>query len=249
MRLIVTRPEPDDGRTAEALRTLGHKPLLSPMLDIVLEPAKPLPDRNFQAVLVTSSNAVLALANHPQRDRLAALPLLAVGDRTALEARRAGFRNARSAGGAVPDVVALARSSLDAEGRPLLYAAGENQAGDLAQALGGAGFSVDTVVVYRAEPRTSLADETVAALRAQAVDGVLVYSQRSAAAFALALRAAGLAPLSADIACFSMSEPAAEPLKAVARGPILVPERPDQISLFSVIERFEAGRTSTPAKA
>ena len=32
MRLIVTRPEPDDDRTGRALIRLGHEAILSPMI-------------------------------------------------------------------------------------------------------------------------------------------------------------------------------------------------------------------------
>ena len=57
------------------------------------------------------------------------------------------------------------------------------------------GFDVETAIVYRAEPRARLAKVAEAALKDGTADGVLLYSRRSAAAFALALRAGGLAPL------------------------------------------------------
>ena len=248
MRLLVTRPEPDAARTAEALRALGHEPLISPVLDLVFETAKPLLQKEFQAVLVTSSNAVRALAKHAERDRLLPLPVLAVGDRTALEARRAGFKNARSAGGALGDLSALVRSTLRPDAGPVLYAAGEVQAGDLGQSLTAEGFSVETAILYGAEPRLRLSDGAVNALRSGAVDGVLLYSERSAAAFALATCAAGLAPLAETVAFFCLSPAMAAPLRAIGGGPVLYPERPDQISLFAIIERFGARRRAASAK-
>ena len=49
MRLIVTRPEPDASRTAEALIRLGHVAILSPMLDIVTPvPGATLPESCFR---------------------------------------------------------------------------------------------------------------------------------------------------------------------------------------------------------
>ncbi len=244
MRLVVTRPEPDASRTAEALGKLGHEPILSPMLDILLDPAAALPEHAFQAVLVTSGNAVRALALHVDRARLVPLPLFAVGDQTAVEARRAGFAQARSAGGAVDDLAAMAAAALDPAGGPLLYAAGTAQAGDLAGMLTSRGFSVETAIVYEARARLRLAAAAAEALRRGAADGVLLYSRRSAAAFALALRAEGLAPLSDRIACFCLSAAVAEPLTAVSTGSIVVAERPDQISLFACVERAEQARLS-----
>jgi uroporphyrinogen-III synthase len=244
MKLIVTRPEPDASRTADALARLGHQPILSPMLDIAFDPAARLPQGALQAVLVTSSNAVRALALHEERARLVGLPLLAVGDRTALEAKRAGFSRARSAGGAVEDLAALVSADLAPAGEPLLYAAGAVQAGDLAGMLATRGFSVETVIVYEAHPRRRLAPAAAEALRGATADGVLLYSRRSAAAFALALRAEGLAPLAGNVACFCLSPAVAEPLVAVTTGAVVIAERPDQISLFGAVERATALRAT-----
>ena len=240
MRLIVTRPEPDASRTAQALVALGHAPILSPMLDVVADPAAALPKRDFQAVLVTSGNAVRALAAHRERGRVEALPLLAVGDQTALIAKRSGFVGARSAGGAVDDLAALVERQLRPGDGPLLHVAGEVVAGDLAGRLAAAGFEVERAVLYRTHARPRLAEAAADALRDGGADGVLLYSRRSAAAFAQALRAGGLAPLAGNIVCFCLSAPIAELLPAVATGPVLVAERPDQISLFALVERSGA---------
>jgi len=240
MRLIVTRPEPDAARTAEALARLGHQPILSPMLDIVLDVKAAIPDREFQAVLATSTNAVRALADHSDRGRLQDRLLFAVGDHTALQAKRAGFGAARSAGGATDDLVARVAAELSPAAGPLLYAAGDVQAGDLAGQLGKLGFEVDVAVVYRARARMRLAARAAAALRRDQAEGILLYSRRSAEAFAQALRLEGLAPLAASVACFCLSAAVAEPLAAVARGRIVIAERPDQLSLLASVEREAA---------
>lgn len=242
MQLIVTRPEPDATRTARALIRLGHEAILSPMLDIVIDANVKIPARPYQAVMVTSSNAVRALAARPVRPVTVEVPLFAVGDQTALEAKRAGFSVVRSAGGDLGDLVALALAELSPAAGPLLYAAGEEQAGDLAAQLGEQGLSVETAIVYRAEPRSRLANVAETALAAGAVDGVLLYSRRSAAAFALALRAGGLAPLDEKIACFCLSASTAEAVGKVTRGKVLVATQPDQIALFAIIEAEEANR-------
>jgi uroporphyrinogen-III synthase len=222
MRLIVTRPEPDDRRTARALIRLGHEVILSPMLDVVFDAKARIKRAAYQAVLVTSSNAVRALAARtggpPDRN----VPLLAVGDQTALEAKRAGFAEARSAGGNVDDLIELAT--------------GEAREGDLAGNLGKLGHNVEVAVLYRTVPRTRLAGVAEAALGEGSVDGILFYSRRSAAAFALALRAGKLAPLGEKLICFCLSHACGEPLQAVTDGEILIAERPDQLALFALIE-------------
>jgi len=236
VRLIVTRPEPDDMRTGRALMRLGHEAILSPMLDIVVDAKAAIPQRAYQAVLVTSSNAVRALAARAVPPVAAETPLFAVGDQTALEAKRAGFATARSAGGALDDLVALAAEALSPKAGPLLHASGEERSGDLAGLLAAKGFEVETVALYRAEPRKALANVAKDALTTDSVDGALFFSKRSAVAFAAALCAAKLAPLSSRVCCFCLSESVAEAIRGVAGGKVLVAERPDQIALFALIE-------------
>lgn len=249
MRLIVTRPEPDASRTADALRRLGHEPILSPMLDIWFDGQARLPEQPFQALLATSRNAIRALAAHPDRARLAGLPLLAVGDQTALEARRSGFAAARSAGGAMADLVALATSELRPAAGALLYLAGEDQAGDLASRLGEHGFQVDAAILYRAEARARLAPEAARAVRQGGGFGMLLYSGRSATAFAQAVRTDGLAPLPPEATAFCISAAAAEPVAPIAAGPVLVAARPDQLSLFALIEAAQTGSKPSAANS
>jgi uroporphyrinogen-III synthase len=242
MRLIVTRPEPDATRTAHALIRLGHIAILSPMLDIVTDRSAKIPTRAYQAVIVTSSNGVRALAQRAVRPVAVDVPLLAVGDQTALEAKRAGFSAARSAGGALDDLLALAGNELAPAEGPLLYVAGEERSGELGARLAERGFDVETAILYRAEPHAKLANVATDALEAGAVDGVLFYSRRSAAAFALALRSAGHAPLGAAVICFCISASTAEAVARVATGKVLVAEHPDQLTLFAMIEAEEAAR-------
>ncbi|MGH6841730.1 MAG: hypothetical protein ACREDV_06495, partial [Methylocella sp.] len=72
-----------------------------------------------------------------------------------------------------------------------------------------------------------------------------LYSRRSAAAFALALRAGGLAPLGENVISFCLSNACAEPLAAVTSGKVMVAEKPDQLALFALIEVEAAARSSS----
>jgi uroporphyrinogen-III synthase len=236
MRLIVTRPEPDATRTARALIRLGHEAILCPMLDIVADPKTPIPERPYQAIAVTSSNAVRALAGRTDGAVSRDLPLFAVGDQTALEAKRAGFRHARSAGGALDDLIEYLSGELSPEDGPLLYAAGEAQAGDLAGRMQAQAYDVVTAIIYRMEARPELSGVARDALRAGTVDGVLVYSKRSAEALAGALRTGGLAPLAKNVVVFFLSGAASGPMAGMTTGRIMIAEEPNQISLFALIE-------------
>jgi uroporphyrinogen-III synthase len=239
MRLLVTRPEPDGARTSAALRARGHDVLLAPMLSIESDPAVDLGPGPWGGVLITSANAARAIAAHPRRDELAGLRLFAVGRRSAEAAHAAGFADVASADG---DVAALTRLVVPRDDKPqvrlpLLYLAGEDRAADLGGALETHGIATQTVVVYRAVVATSLPPDVKDALAANALDGVLHYSRRSADAFtALALAAViDLKQLVTKHYCLSTE--VAEPLRQAGVAALEVAASPDEAALLALIDR------------
>src|SRR5680860_747701 len=79
MRVLVTRPEFDATREAEALTARGHEPVLAPLLAIEFLPGVSLDLDGAQALIVTSRNALRALAAHAELKQALALPLFAGG--------------------------------------------------------------------------------------------------------------------------------------------------------------------------
>src|SRR5215831_4789595 len=147
MRVLVTRPEADARRTAATLSALGHEARVAPLLSIEPVSDAELGPPPWQAILMTSANAAHAIARHRRFAELRALPVLAVGRHTADAALAAGFAEVASAGG---DAGALAAFAADrfANGPPLLYLAGREQARDLASDLAPRGLAVRTVEIY-----------------------------------------------------------------------------------------------------
>src|SRR4051794_24464559 len=91
MAVLVTRPHPDDETTANALRDRGFDVLCAPMLRFEPVPFQDDMDAVYGAVIVTSANALRAIASHLAESRLLKLPLFAVGEHTAAVARDSGF--------------------------------------------------------------------------------------------------------------------------------------------------------------
>ena len=172
MRILVTRPEPDNARTAAALRDLGHEVVLAPLLRIEAVANADLGPPPWSGVLITSANGARALAGHPRRGELLALPVLAVGGSSADAARTAGFTDVSSADGDASDLARLAAERFSGARHPLLYLAGEDRSGELSVA----GLTIRTVVVYRARAATSLPAHG-------RIDGVLHFSRRSVEAY------------------------------------------------------------------
>jgi len=229
MRLLITRPEPDNERTAAALRSMGHEVVLSPLLHI-----EPVPDADFgappfAAILITSSNGARALARHPRRAELMAMPVLAVGRISAEAARAAGFADVISADGNADDLARLAATHFAGAPHPLLYLAGEDRSGELALP----GLTVRTVVVYRAAKVEHFPPEVRAALDRGDIDGVLHFSRRSVESYIECDRDIAGPALRPTHYCLSAR--AAEPLRAAGATKIVLAAQPDEASLLALV--------------
>jgi uroporphyrinogen-III synthase len=196
MAVLVTRPHPDDEATAGALRARGFKVLQAPMLRFEPVPFHDDADARYGAIIVTSANALRAIAPHLAGSRLLKLPLFAVGEHTASAARDAGFGEVMTAKGdaaALRDLVlASVKTKQLKKAATLLYLAGADLARDLAGELGEKGFTVVTHTTYRMIPASSLPREICDAFVANRIEAVLHYSRRSARAFLDAARSGGV---------------------------------------------------------
>ena len=126
MRFLVTRPEPDAERTAKTLRSQGHAVTIAPLLRVETLENVEIGAGPWAAILVTSANAARAIAAHKHVAELRALPVLAVGERSADAMRSAGFADVSSAEGAAGDLTGLAAKRLK-RGDLLLYLAGADR--------------------------------------------------------------------------------------------------------------------------
>jgi len=230
MNVLVTRPEGDAARTAQALRARGHTVLVAPLMRMeTIEGAFGGP---FAAVLLTSANAARALTQRGQAG-LTRLPVFTVGARTAQAARESGFTQVESADGALGDLVRLVTARRP--GGRLLYLAGEDRAGDLAGDLAAHGIAVETAVVYRTAPVDTLPAEVVRALREERIDAALHYSRRSALTL---LRLAGevrLLNAAVKLAHYCLSDDVAAVLRESGAGHVVAAPVPTEDALFDLL--------------
>jgi uroporphyrinogen-III synthase len=234
MRLLVTRPEPDGARTAAALRARGHVAALAPLLRVEHDPAAELGPAPWRAVLITSPNAARAVAAHHRKAELIALPVFAVGRRSAQAAGAAGFSRVESADGDAQDLVRLVAAR--AAPGPLLYLAGQDRAADLAGALAARGFTTHTAVVYRAVAVSEFPPAIRAALAAREIDGVLHYSARSAQAFVSAAATAGIDVNALNTRHYCLSAQVAGVLRQAGVTDLAAAPHPDEPALFGLLD-------------
>jgi uroporphyrinogen-III synthase len=214
MRLLVTRPEPDGSREAALLAARGHLPVLAPLLKIEVSTA-PLELAGAQALIATSRNAIRALSAHPELSAALKLPLFAVGEATADEARKLGFGDVVTGPGTAAELGPLIVHCVRPERGPLVHLAGDTLAFDLSSALKPQGFTVRKAVIYRAVPVEALAGQVLELLEARRIEGVILMSPRTAGIFAALLAKHRLVTEAKRLICYCLSEAVAEEVAAL----------------------------------
>ncbi|MDQ0510449.1 uroporphyrinogen-III synthase [Ancylobacter amanitiformis] len=233
MRVLVTRPQPDAQATADRLAAAGHAALLDPLLLVETLADARLPAGAFDAVALTSVNGARLLGLRPELAALAALPLYAVGRRTAAAAP-AAFGTVHIAGGDGLALAGLLRGRL-APGMRVLHVAGEDRAVDLSAALAPAGIGVDLFVIYRAVAAPRLGATTMAAAREGRIDRAFHFSPRTAATLVARAGEAGLMGPFAQVTHLCFSAKVAAPLVAVG-WPTRIAAAPTEEGLFALLD-------------
>jgi uroporphyrinogen-III synthase len=230
MRIAVTRPKADAERTASALRKRGHEVLVAPLMRV--EPIDADLVGDWSAVVITSANALEAIAADPARNALHKRKLFAVGARSAAAACAAGFSDVESAEGDVRDLVKLLVERRVTS--PVLYLAGDDRAADLVGELAGHGIETEMRVVYRAVT-VPFPDELIEALSAREIDTVLHYSRRGADNYLAGAIAANVleAALKPRHAC--LAESAAAPLVKAGAAQVAIAAHPDEEALLALL--------------
>jgi uroporphyrinogen-III synthase len=236
LRFIVTRPEADARAVAQRLESAGHEVVKAPLMAIARRPGV-IPQRRYRAVLITSANGARALADHPDRQRLAGAEAHAVGPASAAAMRAAGWGAGavHQAPGDVAGLIAAVQAHLQPAEGPLLHVSGETVTGDLEGALARSGFAVDRVVLYAAEPARALPPTAARALTTGWADAVLLYSPRTAEIWVMLTAAAGLGTAAAMLRHLCLSEAVAKRIRAAfPEAPVAIAARPEEDAMAAL---------------
>jgi uroporphyrinogen-III synthase len=228
-RVFVPRARADAERTAAKLYAFGFEPVISPVLEIVATGAA-LPQGDYDAVLATSAKG---LEHAGEAGALRALPLHAVGARTARAAEAIGWRPCLVAGNARA-LLPLLRARYEAPAR-FLYLAGRDRRAELEDGLRAQGHDAAIVETYEARAASALTDEAKAAI-ANGGAVALHYSRRGVEIFLALAREAGLTEQIATLAHLALSQDVAEPLRRLGLAP-RVAEKPDEEHLLRLLDR------------
>lgn len=236
MRVLVFRPLEDAERSAQTLRERGKEPVVAPLFQVLPTGERP-PKGPFDALVLTSANAVPALENLPKSWR-GTLPAFCVGTRTADAAGKLGF-TAHSARGGRAELLTLILEHLP-KGKKLLLVAGRDRHEDLPQQLRDAGHEVTIWTAYEAKAVETLPPAAAEALRDGSADAALHYSPRSAEVFFDLAGKAELAEQARALPQLALSAAIAAPLISAGSDTVLVAEHPEEAALFAALDQLPA---------
>jgi uroporphyrinogen-III synthase len=178
--LLILRPEPGAGETAERARAMGLTAAVAPIFEVRATTWQAPDPAAFQALLLTSANA--ARTAGPALAAFAHLTCYAVGERSAAAATKAGFREVWAGLGDGATVIELMVS----DGvRRAFHPCGRDHI-----PLSRPGIHIERRVVYASDAVSALPREAVSALNDGAVG--LIHSPRAAARFAALADRAGI---------------------------------------------------------
>ncbi|WP_162916276.1 uroporphyrinogen-III synthase [Cohaesibacter haloalkalitolerans] len=233
MKILVTRPEIDQQQTIRALEQRGFVAIGSAVMDIVPLPFE-LPNEPWQGLVITSRNALRMLAP-ADLSTLVDVCLFCVGERTAVLARELGFAKVALVAANVAELEQQLLTALAPTDGPLLYLAGRIRTGALDRTLLQQGFAVCLREVYDMVARDALSDAALAAIEAEALDGILLYSERSCQILLSLIEQAGLSDKIKNVIFYCLSPRVALPLQGLSY-PLVVAEAPNERSLLACLE-------------
>ena len=223
----ITRTEPDNARTAELLREMGFDVLTVPVLSTCALQSH-WPSEMPEALVFTSPNGV---RYHQPRPELLDRPIFTVGDRTALAASSAGYRDVRSADGDVRNLEYLICSAMPPEGT-IFHLCARQPAGDLVGNLNRVGYDARRVAVY--ETRTLSVGKLIGALPPlESISGILVHSPRAGLTVRKLIDGT-LSGFTGVIYCISRA--AAAPFTGLRDARIAVADRPSEDAMLQLIQ-------------
>ena len=232
IKLLITRPKKDAVLLAKKISEMGIATIQQPVLNVRVVDGPEYDFENAQALLTTSTNGIRAFVEqYSQRS----LRVLAVGDSSAQEAKKLGFSWVESAGGDVNDLIKLVRARLSPANGTLIHPAGTKVAGTLYNALREDGFDYKRLVLYEAKKIIKLNLKTLNFLDRGNIDGVLLFSPRTAEVFETLLVKAKRDFVSSGLDALCLSKNVANALFLDWKS-VKVAQKPTQESLLKTVK-------------
>ena len=158
MHIVITRPKEDSLYLIKNLIKLGHVVTHLPVIKIEKLGTEKINLLNYQAVILTSSNAIRFMNIEKFNSKI---KCFCVGKATEFTAKQVGFINTLTSEGTVDSLIELIIRNLDNKSGKLLYLSSEFISKDLDVDLSNAGFTIDRVSNYTTLPVEEIDKNTI----------------------------------------------------------------------------------------
>jgi uroporphyrinogen-III synthase/outer membrane murein-binding lipoprotein Lpp len=239
--VLITRPEDEAEQLAHEIEQMGYRPLLMPLLQIEeIEFTLPALD-DYQALIFTSPRAIRAVQNKiTTRD----MPIFTVGSKTAQAAKTAGYETIHNADGDVAALTQLINGTINDPSRPLLYLSAEH----ISNPLEIAGYKIDRLITYRAEPVTDIPVHIQESLSEKKINTALFFSARTAEIFTKTIEQNNYTPLIKAIKSLSLSDSVVKSLSSLPWQDVQIATRPTQAAMLARLRLMMSERTEEHTK-
>jgi len=237
MHLWVTRPIEDAGQLRAQLIARGHQVSLEPLLRVEYTNEDDIELEDAQALIATSRNALRALAGRPEEADCKRLPLFVVGRGTAQVAQSMGFETVIEGPSNAGALLGLILNIANVNDGALIHLSAENVAYNLCEELRHLGYHVFQPVLYRTVKVTSLSDTLLRQLHSGSIDGILLFSGRTADAYVEAVNHEEITSIARQMTHYCLSQQVAERLSPLNPLTIQVSEAPNIQSMLALTER------------
>lgn len=236
MRLLLTRPRQESEALAQMLKSRGHESVIEPLLLIEFRRITAIESGIPQALIITSANGAQALSAHIQAHQYRRVPVYAVGQATADALGQFNVVHVGSNG-----VAALEQTicrELSPEKGALLYVHGVHVAGNLAHNLSSSGFRVKEITAYEAVESDAFSPAVIEDIRNNQIDGVVLFSPRTAAVFSKLVKKAGLIKNLSRVTFYCLSQNVSDNIEIAGKNltdQMIIAETPALTSLLKSI--------------
>jgi uroporphyrinogen-III synthase len=242
MRVLLTRALEDAGRSARLLAKLGIESVFAPVLE-TRDGVEAPPEGGFDGLIVTSAKAASRLWRFDAE--LRALPVFAVGPRTARAVGSHGISDVHCSAGDAQSLIRDIPTILPPPAR-LLHIAGRDRKEEPARSLREMGYEVSLWTAYVAAAVEELPEPARRALDDGAIDAALHYSPRSAKLVLELVEQAGVSAAFARLRHVAISPDVAAVLRDGGCERVVHSPRPNEKAMFRVL--VETGTGDGPPK-
>jgi uroporphyrinogen-III synthase len=237
MYCLITRPIDQSHEVAKLLKAKLISCIIDPLIIIQNitfsdQELNELFKQQFQAIIITSTNAIKALA---LITNIRSIKIIVVGQKTYVNAINLGFNDVVFGANNANDLTSFLINNLSPSNGTIFYPRADHITIDIATILVKCGFSVIQKIIYKSIAATKFNDQTIDALRRNKLEMAMFLSKRTAENFIQLISINKLQDKLINIKAFALSKNIATILESVKWKEINISPQPN---LTALIELF-----------